>query len=274
MSDRPPSPAPASAAGPELSVVVPCYNERENLRPLLAEVRETLDRAGVEWEMVITDDASTDGSWEEMKAAAAEEPRLRVQRNRVNSGETAASWAGMLSARGRVIVTMDADLQNDPADLPRFLEGLRAHDVVCGTRVESRKKGDGFIRIASSRIANWVRNRLSSESISDAGCTYRAFRRECIRRLQLFKGMHRFLPTLFKMQGYSVVEIAISNRPRLHGESKYGVWNRLFKSFRDLLAVRWMKERWIRIDVEGPAAESGGADGPRQPARTLSGSSA
>jgi hypothetical protein len=116
-----------------------------------------------------------------------------------------------------------------------------------------------------------VRNKLSSESISDAGCTYRAFKRECIGGLQLFKGMHRFLPTLFKLQGFTVVEIPITNRPRLHGESKYGVWNRLFKSFRDLLAVRWMKDRWIRIDVEKPASED--AHGAREPTRTLSGTS-
>jgi len=244
---------------PEVSIVVPCYNERENLRPLLDQVREVLDGLGVSWELVVTDDASTDGSWEEMVSLSSAEPRLRVQRNRRNSGETAASWAGMLAARGRTLVTMDADLQNDPRDLPAFLQALRTHDVVCGTRVESRKEGDGLLRIASSRIANWVRNRLSSESISDAGCTYRAFRRECIAGLQLFKGMHRFLPTLFKMQGYTVSEIPISNRPRLHGESKYGVWNRLFKSFRDLLAVRWMKSRWIRIDVEGPPAGAGEA---------------
>jgi dolichol-phosphate mannosyltransferase len=239
-----------TATAPEISIVVPCYNEQENLRPLLAEVHSVLDPVGKPWEMVITDDASKDGSWDEMRAIAREDPRLRVQRNRRNSGETAASWAGMRSARGRVVVTMDADLQNDPKDLPRFLDALKTFDVVCGTRVDSRKEGDSFIRIASSRIANWVRNKLSSESISDAGCTYRAFKRECIEGLQLFKGMHRFLPTLFKLQGYTVTEIAITNRPRIHGESKYGVWNRLFKSFRDLLAVRWMKDRWIKIDLE------------------------
>jgi len=237
-------------AAPEISIVVPCFNERENLRPLLREVHASLDPLGLPWEIVITDDASVDGSWEEMRAIAREDPRLRVQRNRRNSGETAASWAGMLAARGRVIITMDADLQNDPSDVPRFLEALKSHDAVCGTRVDSRKEGDGFLRIASSRIANWVRNKLSSEDISDAGCTYRAFKRECIEGLQLFKGMHRFLPTLFKMQGFTVTEIPISNRPRIHGESKYGVWNRLFKSFRDLLAVRWMKDRWIKIDCE------------------------
>ena len=235
---------------PEVSIVVPCYDERENLRPLLAEVHAVLDPMGIAWEIIITDDASRDGSWEEMLALARQDPRLRVQRSRRNGGETAASWAGMLAARGRTIITLDADLQNDPKEIPRLLEALETCDAVCGTRVESRRAGDGPLKVASSRIANWVRNRLSAEDISDAGCTYRAFRRECIAGLQLFKGMHRFLPTLFRLQGYRVKEIPIGSRPRIHGRSKYGVWNRLFRSFRDLLAVRWMKDRWIKLDLE------------------------
>ena len=116
---------------------------------------------------------------------------------------------------------------------------------------ESRRagKGDNFIRIASSRIANWVRNKLSGEQISDAGCTYRAFKRECIENLKFFKGMHRFLPTLFKIEGFTVTEIAVTNNPRFAGQSHYGVWNRLFASFYDLLAVRWMKKRMFRYQV-------------------------
>jgi glycosyltransferase involved in cell wall biosynthesis len=155
----------------------------------------------------------------------------------------------MQAARGRHIVTVDADLQNDPRDLPKFLEALKRADCVCGTRVESRGKGDNFIRIASSQIANWVRNRLSGENITDAGCTYRAFRRECIANVKFFKGIHRFLPTMIKLEGFTVTEIPVSNNPRFSGQSHYGVWNRLFKSFYDLLAVRWMKKRFIRYEV-------------------------
>jgi hypothetical protein len=115
--------------------------------------------------------------------------------------------------------------------------------------VATRGEGDGFVRIASSRIANWVRNKLSGEQISDAGCTYRAFKRDCIANLKFFKGMHRFLPTLIKMEGFSVTEIAVSNNPRFAGQSHYGVWNRLFASFYDLLAVRWMKRRMFRYEI-------------------------
>jgi glycosyltransferase involved in cell wall biosynthesis len=234
---------------PEVSLVIPCHNEEGNL-PLLAEaIRATVIPLGITFEVVITDDCSTDQSWSVLKQLAASDPRFRVQRFRFNCGESAASWAGMQAARGRYLVTMDADLQNDPADLPKFLEALKTSDCVCGTRVETRGAGDNFLRIASSRIANWVRNKLSGENISDAGCTYRAFRRECIAGIKFFKGAHRFLPTLIKMEGFNVTEITVTNHPRRAGQSHYGVWNRLFKSFADLLAVRWMKKRLIRYVV-------------------------
>jgi hypothetical protein len=144
---------------------------------------------------------------------------------------------------------MDADLQNDPKDLPKFLAALREFDCVCGSRLLTRRTSDGFLRVASSRVANAVRNWVSGENISDAGCTYRAFKRECVANLKFFHGMHRFLPTLIKMEGFSVTEIEISNHPRAAGHSHYGVWNRLFASFHDLLAVRWMKRRMFRFVV-------------------------
>lgn len=234
---------------PTLSLVIPCYNEEGNLKALLSAIHESVDPLGVSYEVVITDDCSRDGSWALLKALAAKDPVMRVQRLAFNCGESAASWSGLKAARGRYLVTMDADLQNDPKDLPRFLEALQGHDCVCGTRVESRGKGDNFVRIISSRIANAVRNQLSGEKISDAGCTYRAFKRECIDNLKFFKGMHRFFPTLFKIEGHTVTEIAVTNNPRFAGTSNYGVWNRLFASFYDLLAVRWMKKRMIRFKV-------------------------
>jgi glycosyltransferase involved in cell wall biosynthesis len=234
---------------PLLSLVIPCYNEQDNLRPLVAAIHAAVDPLNLDYEIIITDDCSKDNSWAILKEIAACDPRLRVQRLVRNCGESAASWAGLKYARGRFLVTLDADLQNDPKDLPRFLETLTGFDCVCGTRVESRGQGDNLIRIASSRIANWVRNELSGEQISDAGCTYRAFKRECVENLKFFKGMHRFLPTLFKMEGFTVTEIPVSNNPRFAGQSHYGVWNRLFASFYDLLAVRWMKKRMFPVAV-------------------------
>lgn len=234
---------------PMLSLVIPCYNEEGNLRPLIAAIRETVEPLKVPYEIVITDDCSKDKSWEILQELAAGDPRIRVQRFAFNCGESAASWAGLKAARGQFLVTLDADLQNDPRDLPKFLVALKHFDCVCGTRVQTRGKGDNFIRIASSRIANRLRNSLSGEQISDAGCTYRAFKRECIENVKFFKGMHRFLPTLFKIEGFTVTEIAVTNNPRFAGQSHYGVWNRLFASFYDLLAVRWMKKRMFRYQV-------------------------
>jgi len=235
---------------PTLSICVPVYNEEENL-PLLHEaIAKVFDAHNIDGEILLVDDGSKDGSWKAIEALVAKDPRVRGLKFAKNCGETAASDAGLRNARGKYVMTMDADLQNDPVDIPKFLEALSTGvDCVCGTRVESRSKGDSFIRVASSRIANWVRNSLSDENISDAGCTYRAFRRECVSNLKLYRGLHRFIPTLLKMEGFSVMEIPVSNNPRLHGESKYGVWNRLFKSFRDLLAIRWMKSRVLGYQI-------------------------
>jgi glycosyltransferase involved in cell wall biosynthesis len=244
-------------AAPEVSVVVPCHNEAANLRALVARIHDALRPLGVAYEVVVTDDASTDGSWDVLKELAAADPRLRVQRFASNCGESAASWAGMQAARGRTIVTIDADLQNDPADLPRLLAGLARADCVCGTRVESRRAGDGVVRVASSRVANWVRTRLSGDDITDAGCTYRAFRRECIANVRFFKGVHRFLPTLVRMEGFSVVEVPVANHPRVAGRSHYGIGNRVFASFADLLAVRWMRSRAVRWDIRESVGQGG-----------------
>jgi len=235
---------------PTLSICVPVYNEEENLPLLHDAIAKVFDANNIDGEILLVDDGSKDGSWKAIEALVAKDPRVRGLKFAFNCGETAASDAGLRNARGKYVMTMDADLQNDPADIPRFLEALSTGvDCVCGTRVATRSKGDNFIRVTSSRIANWVRNKLSDENISDAGCTYRAFRRDCLSKLKLYRGLHRFIPTLLKMEGFSVVEIPVSNNPRLHGQSKYGVWNRLFKSFRDLLAIRWMKSRVLGYQI-------------------------
>jgi len=234
---------------PQLSFVIPCHNEEANLRPLVTAIREAVEPLKLSFEIVITDDCSTDNSWNTLKALAAGDSRIRGQRFAFNCGQSAALWAGMKAARGQYLVTLDADLQNDPRDVPQFLEALEQYDCVCGTRVAARSQGDNFIRIVSSHIANWVRNRLSGETISDSGCCYRAFKRECIENLKFFKGMHRFLPTLFRIEGFTVTEIPVRHNPRTAGQTHYGVWDRLFASFYDLLAVRWMKKRMFRYEI-------------------------
>ena len=235
---------------PTVSICVPVYNEAENL-PLLHEaIVKVIDPHGIDAEILLVDDGSTDDSWQAIESLVAKDPRVRGLRFKRNCGETAGSDAGLRAARGKYVMTMDADLQNDPADIPAFLAALaQGWDCVCGTRVATRGQGDNFVRVASSRIANWVRNKLSDENITDAGCTYRAFKRECVASLKLYRGLHRFIPTLLRMEGFTVTEIPVTNNPRLHGQSKYGVWNRLFKSFRDLLAIRWMKSRLLGYEI-------------------------
>jgi dolichol-phosphate mannosyltransferase len=234
---------------PEVSFVVPCHNEAANLRPLVAAIHAAAQPLNLPYEIIFTDDGSLDNSWNVLKQLAAADLRIRGQRFAFNCGQSAALWAGMKAARGKFIITLDADLQNDPQDAPKLLAALKNFDCACGTRIEARSHGDNFVRIASSHIANWVRNKLSGESISDAGCCYRAFKHECIEDLKFFKGMHRFLPTLFKIEGFTVTEIPVGHNPRSAGQSHYGVWNRLFASFYDLLAVRWMKKRMFKYQI-------------------------
>src|ERR1051326_1917444 len=148
MSDQSPT------TGPTLSLVIPCYDEEGNLRPLIGAIRQAVDPLSLPYEIVITDDCSKDKSWEILKELAATDSRIRVQRFARNAGESAASWAGLKAARGKYLVTLDADLQNDPRDLPEFLAALQRFDCVCGTRVKVRGASDGFVRVASSRIAN------------------------------------------------------------------------------------------------------------------------
>jgi glycosyltransferase involved in cell wall biosynthesis len=233
----------------EISFVIPCHNEAANLKPLVAAIVAAVAPLKVDYEIVITDDLSSDNSWSVLKELAASNSKIRAQKFAFNCGQSAALWAGMKAARGRFIVTLDADLQNDPQDAPKLLAALNFFDCACGTRIEARSHGDGLVRIVSSKIANWVRNRLSGENISDAGCCYRAFKRECVADLKFFKGMHRFLPTLFKIEGFTVTEIPVGHNPRVSGQSHYGVWNRLFASLYDLFAVRWMKRRMFKYKI-------------------------
>jgi len=237
----------------DLSVVFPVYNEEESLSILWPELRSVLESLGLSFEVVFVDDGSRDRSAEIVRGFHAEDGRVRLVRLKANAGETAAVDAGFKAARGRYVVTMDADLQHDPRDIPRLLGHLEQWDAVTGWRV---KRDDSFVRRASSRIANRISNALSDELLQDSGCTFRAFRRECLRDLVLYRGFHRFIPTLVRMQGYRVLEVPVGHRRRRFGRSKYGIANRALVAFQDLLAVRWMKDRMLRYDI---AEDLGGA---------------
>ena len=232
----------------DLSIVIPVYDEEANLPLLWEELRGVLEGLGLAFEVVFVDDGSRDRSAEIVRGFREADPRVRLVRLKANAGETAATDAGFKAVRGAWVVVMDADLQNDPSDIPQLLAHLDRWDAATGWRVK-RGEGDGWLRRLSASIANRVRNRLSDETVQDSGCTFRAFRRECLRDLVLYRGFHRFIPTLLKMRGYRVIEVPVNHRPRRFGRSKYGVWNRAFVAFADLLVVRWMKSRRLRYEV-------------------------
>ncbi|HKY32879.1 MAG TPA: glycosyltransferase family 2 protein [Candidatus Polarisedimenticolia bacterium] len=239
-------PGPAAAAAPELSVVVPVFDEQDNVGPLHDEVVSVLEGLGRPFELLFVDDGSSDQSPARLRALRAADARVRVLRLDRNSGQTAALSAGFAAARGAVVLTLDADLQNDPRDIPGLLAALDGHDAAVGWRAG---RSDTWLRRVSSVVANRVRNALSDDDIIDTGCSLKAFRREALAGVKLYHGMHRFLPTLLRMEGYRVCQVKVSHRPRLAGSSKYNIRNRVVRSFLDLLAVRWMKRRSMRYQV-------------------------
>ena len=232
---------------PDLSVVAPVYNEIDNLDALVREIHDALEPGGLSFEIVLVDDGSSDGSSEKIaELASVAGSNVRGLHFRENRGQTAAFDAGFKAARGRWVVTLDADLQNDPHDIPKLLEHLAEFDAAVGYRAT---REDNWLRRISSRIANSIRNGLSGDDIIDTGCPLKAFRRESLADLKLYTGLHRFLPTLLRMEGYTVTQLPVTHRPRKAGESKYGVSNRAFRAFIDLLAVRWMKNRTLGYEV-------------------------
>ena len=235
------------AEQPYLSLVIPAYNEQENVEPLLARVQAALQQTGKSFEVIIVDDGSTDATPRLLESAIARHPWLRVLRVTRNSGQSAAFDAGFKAARGQVIATIDADLQNDPEEIPRLLPLLNGYDMIAGWR---QKRQDSAVRRIESRIANRIRNWLSREDIRDSACSLKLYKRHCLQGLQLYTGMHRFLPTLVKMRGYSVRQEPVKHSPRHAGTAKYGLRNRAVRAFVDLLAVRWMKSRYIRYQVD------------------------
>ncbi len=227
---------------PDLSVVIPVYNEAENLPILADEIDDALGEAGGAYEVLFVDDGSTDSSLEVLRRLASERPHLRLLALGQNCGQSAALGLGFRAARAPVVVTLDADLQNDPADIPRLLAELEGCDVVSGVRAT---RHDSWVRRISSRIANRVRDLVVHDGVTDVGCSLKVYRRELLRHVPTWNGMHRFLPALVKMQGARIREIPVRHRPRVHGESKYGISNRLWRGIADLAAVRWLQSRWI-----------------------------
>jgi dolichol-phosphate mannosyltransferase len=226
---------------PAVSVIVPVYNEEENVPILQAELRAAL--RGVDHELIFVDDGSADQTVERIEPAS----NVRLLRFEKNAGQSAAMYAGLRAARGTILVLIDGDLQNDPADIPKLVDEIsRGADLVCGYRALRR---DTRVKRLTSRIANAVRSRYTKDGVRDTGCTLKAMRRECVSALIPFKGMHRFIPALIKDAGYRLVEIPVNHRPRRFGETKYGLGNRAVRATTDMFGVRWLLSRRLNYKI-------------------------
>lgn len=237
---------------PDLSVVFPVYNEEENVPILLDEIAAALRDTGWTYEIIAVDDGSKDRSLEVLRAAKEKHPTLRILAFDKNSGQTAALDAAWRAARGKYVVSLDADLQNDPADIPPMMRKLEESgaDMVIGVRVN---RHDTWSRKMQSRIGNSVRNWITDDDITDTGCSLKLARRAAIEPVRLYTGMHRFLPTLVRHAGFKVVEMPVNHRARQYGVSKYGAMNRAFRGLADCLAVRWMGKRMLQYKVREDA---------------------
>ena len=240
---------------PYFSLVVPAFNEQENIPTLLQRVGASLAQMGRPFEVIIVDDGSTDSTPKLLADGMAQYPWLRVLRMKKNGGQSAAFEAGFTAARGEVIGTIDADLQNDPEELPRLLPMLDEHgvDMITGWRA---KRQDSKFRLIQTRIANRIRNWISQETIQDSASSLKLYRAHAIRGMKLVNGAHRFFPTLVKMRGFTCLETPVKHSPRFAGTAKYGFRNRALRAFIDLLAVRWMKSRWLRYEASEVTREA------------------
>ena len=252
----------------KISVVIPLYNEVDNVAPLVEELMPVISGLDPDAEVLLVDDGSTDETGKRIREVGRDWPRsVRHFTLGRHSGQTAAIDAGFRHARGELIILMDGDLQIDPADIPMMVEHARDFDVVHGWRWQ---RSDSFFKRVQTRIANLIRNRLTGSDVHDTGCPLKVFRREVIREMKLLNGMHRFLVTLARMDGFRTLEVKVGHRPRRAGQSKYGLWNRALRGLRDLFGVRWMIARSYRLDCTEEELEAAARETPRlRPEPTL-----
>jgi len=232
----------AAQTTPEISVIAPLWNERANVLPLVEQVFKALAKESRPIELLLVDDASSDGTWEQILEAQRAEPRVRAIRHVRNRGQSAALWTGFTASKGAILATLDGDLQNDPADFPAMLAALASADLVCGVRT---KRADNALRRISSRVARGARKLALGVDFRDTGCNLRVFKRSVLQTLFPFNGLHRFMPILAAGGGAIVVEMAVNHRPRIAGVSKYGVWNRLGRGIWDLAGIAWYNKRQL-----------------------------
>lgn len=229
------------------SIVIPLKNEAENIKELVEEIEPVMIALNKPWELICIDDGSTDATLAILKSLKKTKPYLNIIAFKGNFGQSSAFDAGFRTAKGAFIITLDGDRQNDPQDIPKLISASVDMDLVCGQRVKRR---DPWFKRIISRCANFVRSRFCGDGIPDTGCSLKLYRRSCFDKIKLFHGMHRFLPALFLMEGFRVTSVPVNHRERTKGKTKYNLFNRSFNTISDMLAVRWMRKRALRYQIE------------------------
>lgn len=229
------------------SVVIPLKNEENNITDLINELEPVMNGLNEPWELICIDDGSTDSTLPLLIDLLKHKKYLRIIIFKRNFGQSSAFDAGFKAAKGEFVITLDGDRQNDPADIPRLLDASDDADLVCGHRINRQ---DPLIKKITSRIANPIRNWMCKDGVHDTGCSLKVYRSSALQHIKMYNGMHRFLPALFKIEGFRVKEVPVNHRERLKGTSKYNFFNRSFNTVADLWAVSWMRKRQLRYEVE------------------------
>lgn len=229
------------------SVVIPLKNEEGNIVELIQELEPVMESLKSSWELICIDDGSTDRTRDILKSLSKEKPYLRLILFTKNFGQSSAFDAGFKAAQGEFVITLDGDRQNDPQDIPKMTEAVKEADMVCGIRQNRR---DTLTKKATSRVANFVRSRVCQDGVKDTGCSLKIYRRECLSKIKMYQGMHRFLPALFQIEGFRIKEIPVHHRERVKGQTKYNFFNRSFNTVYDMLAVAWMRKRRLNYSIK------------------------
>lgn len=232
---------------PLYSVVIPLKNEEDNIVDLVEELEPVMQSLGVPWELICIDDGSTDKTHEILRNLSEKKKFLRLVIFSKNYGQSSAFDAGFKAAKGEFVITMDGDRQNDPADIPKLIKSMPEYDLICGHRVNRR---DPWTKKITSTLANFIRSRACQDGVHDTGCSLKVYRRECLKHIKMYQGMHRFLPALFAIEGFRVKEVPVNHRERTKGKTKYSFLNRSFNTIADMWAVRWMRKRKLHYQIE------------------------
>jgi glycosyltransferase involved in cell wall biosynthesis len=231
----------------QYSIVIPLKNEHDNVLELIKELEVVMQKLQSPWELILINDGSTDSTGALLKELAAQKAYIRVLEFVKNYGQSSGFDAGFKSARGEFVITMDGDRQNDPADIPLLLAKIGESDLVCGYRMQRK---DSLGKKIISYVSNSIRQSICKDGVRDTGCSLKVYRSSALKKIKMYQGMHRFLPALFCIEGFRVMEVPVSHRPRIKGKSNYTLLNRSFNTIADLLAVHWMRKRHLSYHIK------------------------